>query len=246
MAKKRHDHPDLIEDFESAAEKLAHWIGENRLLVGSILVVVLGTAAAIGGYRTWDAAREEKASAALDRIRSAYLAALGASPGSLVEPELANPAAAASIREEYLPKFQAVSDQNSGAVAGTLALFEMATLLDALDRQQETEAIWARALEQAAGNPGLEGLLHQRVGEAHERKGDWAEAAESHQRAGHLQAYPLRYWALVDAARCFAAAGEPARALELYEKVTAEAPDLALPPHIRAQLRELRAVAFAS
>ena len=243
MAKKRHDHPDLIEEFESAAEKLARWIGENGLLVGGILVVVLGTAAAVGVYQSYSTGNEEAASDALDATRTAYLRALGASPGAIQEPELANPAAATAIREEYVPRFEAIADDHGGTVAGTLALFEVAALLEALERPEEGAAIWAEALDQASGNPGLEGLLHQRVAETHERSEAWAEAAAAHEAAGAISGYPLRYWALVDAARCYAAAGDPTTALTIYDRVQAEAPHLNLPPHIQAQARELRAVA---
>ncbi len=242
MAKRRHDHPDLIEELESAADKMAGWIGRNAVLVGGTLLAVLGLAAGIGGYRSWSRANEEQASEALDQARSAYLQALGATPGSLEEPELANPAAALAIREEYLPKYQAVADEHEGTVAGTLALFEVAALLEAMDRADETGAVWAQALDQTTRNPRLEGLLHQRVAEAHERSEAWAEAAAAHERAGRLRGYPLRSWALVDAARCYAAAGDPERALGLYQQVETEDPDLALPPHIRGQIRELQAV----
>jgi tetratricopeptide (TPR) repeat protein len=243
LAKKRHDHPDMIEEFESAAEKLAGWIGKNAAPVGGAVLALLALAGGVGGFRSWSAANEETASDALDRTRSAYFQALGADPGSIQEPELANPAAAQAIRDEYLPKFEIVADEHEGTVAGTLALFEVAALLEADDRVAETDAVWQRALEQASGNPRLEGLLHQRVGEAHERNAAWAEAAAAHERAGQLADYPLRYWALVDAARCYAAAGESARALELYQRVQNEAPDLQLPPHIRIQIRELQALA---
>jgi tetratricopeptide (TPR) repeat protein len=243
LAKHRHDHPDMIEEFESAAERLAGWIGQNLLLVGGSVAAVLALAAGIGGYGSWTASQEASASDALDRARSAYLQALGASPGAVEEPELANPAAAVAIRQEYLPKFEAIAVEHEGTVAGTLALFEVAALLEASDRGDETGPIWDRALEQASGNPRLEGLLLQRRGEAHEQRGAWAEAAADHERAGGLQDYPLRYWALLDAARCHAAAGDAEKALGLYDRVEAEAPDLAIPAHIRDQIRELRAVA---
>ena len=54
--------------------------------------------------------------------------------------------------------------------------------------------------------------------------------------------FPLRFWALADAARCFARAGEPVTALALLERVENEAPEMKLPAHLRALLRELRAV----
>jgi tetratricopeptide (TPR) repeat protein len=87
------------------------------------------------------------------------------------------------------------------------------------------------------------GIAQQRLGQAHEARQAWAQAAQAHEQAGRTAGYPLRHWALVDAARCYAAAGEPERALALYEEVEREAPDLNLPDHLRAQFRELRAVA---
>ena len=240
---KRTQTPDMIEEIESAADRLASWIASNVWLVGGVLVVVLGTAGAWGGYHSWNQGREEAASNALDRTRSAYLFAFGAQPGTLEEPELANPALAAAIREDYVGEFKAVAEEHSGTVAVTLALFEAAELLNRLGRPEETEEIWRQSLASASGNPGLYGILQQRVAQAHEARQAWAEAAAAHQEAGHTEGYPLRHWALVDAARCYAAAGEPERALELYEEVEREVPDLGLPDHLRAQFRELRAVA---
>ena len=202
---------------------------------------MLGTAGAWGGYRSWSQGREEAASNALDRTRTAYLFAFGAQPGTIEEPELANPALAEAIREEYVGEFKAVAEEHSGTVAGTLALFEAAELLNRLGRPEQTEEIWRQALASASGNPGLYGILQQRVAQAHEARQAWAEAAAAHQEAGRTAGYPLRHWALVDAARCYAAAGEPERALALYEEVEREAPDLNLPDHLRAQFRELRA-----
>jgi hypothetical protein len=239
---KRTQTPDMIEEFESAAEQLAKWIASNAWLVGGVLVVVLGTAGTWGGYRSWSQGREDAASNALNQTRTAYLAAFGAQPGTIEEPELANPAVGDAIREEYVGKFEAVAEEHAGTVAGTLALFEAAELLIRLGRPEQTEEIWRQALAGASGNPGLYGILQQRVAQAHEERQAWAEAAAAHEQAGHTAGYPLQHWALVDAARCYAAAGEAERALALYEEVEREAPDLNLPDHLRAQFRELRAV----
>jgi len=145
------------------------------------------------------------------------------------------------IREEYLERFQAVAAEHEGTVAGALALFEAAQLLGRLERADQSDEAWQRTLEATSGNPGLRGLVQQRIAEAHESHGDWAAAATAHEAAGAITTYPLRYWALVDAARCWKAGGENAKALALYERVEVEAPDLALPVHLRAQLRELQA-----
>ena len=58
-----------------------------------------------------------------------------------------------------------------------------------------------------------------------------AEAAAEHEAAGALPDFPLRYFALADAARCYAQAGDRVRALALLERVESEAKEgYSLPP----------------
>jgi len=239
---KRTQTPDIIEEFESAADRMAQWVASNVWLVGGLLVAVLATAAALGGYHSWSERCEGAASNALDRVQTAYLFAFGAQPGAIEEPELANPATAAAIREEYVGKFRAVAEEHSGTVAGTAALLEAAQLLARLQRPEEAEEVLRQAVASASGKPGLKGTALQQLAQLHEARGAWAEAAEAHEQAARIRGYPLRQWALVDAARCFAAAGEPKRAVALYDEAEREAPDLTLPDHLRAQRRELRAI----
>ena len=238
---KREPKPELIDEIEGGAERLASWIGENALAVALAVAVILGGALTWGVYDSWATGREEAASNALDAARTAYFGDLGAGPLTRAEPELANPAAAQAIREEHLDHFLAVADAHGDTVAGTLALFEAAQIQQRLDRFAESEGVWQRALATASGNAGLEGLAQQRLAESLEARGAWAEAASAHEAAGAIADYPLRYWALVDAARCWAAAGQDERALELYERVEDEAPEFELPPHLATQRGELRA-----
>ena len=238
---KRSESPDLIEEFEGVAERMAGWIGENLATVIGGLVLVLGLALGWGLYGNYAKSREEKASDALEKTRAAYFTALGASPGAIEEPTLANPKAAEAIRKEYLEEFRSVADEHGGTVAGTLALFEVTQLMEKLGQGEQGDAVWQEALAATADNDGLAGLLHQRRAAALEKQGAWTDAAAAHEAAGQLAGYPLRYWALADAARCAAGAGDPARALTLYERIEREAPDLTLPRHLRAQFQELRA-----
>jgi len=242
LAKKKHSNaPEFVEEFEGAADRLANWVAAHAWQVGGGLLALL---LAVGGFQAFrDASRqsEEAASNALDEVRSGYLLALGAAPGALELPELANPAAAEEIREEYLVKFQTIADDHGGTLAGTLALFEVAALTDDLGRGEQTAAVWEEALRRSSENPRLRGMLHQRIASAHEEDEAWSQAATAHEAAGAIAGYPLRYWAQLDAARCWLMAGEQERALELFDAVETEAPDLQLPDHLRMQRNELRA-----
>jgi tetratricopeptide (TPR) repeat protein len=232
--------PDVVEEIESGIERFAGWVGANLWLSVGVVVGALAVVAGVGSYASWQVSREEAASDALDRVRSAYLREMGAAPGALEVPELANPRAAQEIRERYLGEFQAVAESQRGTVAGTLALLESADLLEALERSDEVAAAVAEARD-AAQNPMLRAMVERRLGYLHEDAGRWSEAAAAHAAAAAVPEYPLRAWALADAARCELSAGRAAEALALYEQLEREAPDLALPDHEAAQLRELRA-----
>src|SRR5262249_38140174 len=96
-----------------------------------------------------------------------------------------------------------------------------------------------------APGPELAAFVQRRTAYLHEDRGEWAEAAAAHEAAA-VPANPLRYWALADAARCRAEAGQTKEALALYDRLAAEAPDLALPDHLQAQAQELRAASGAA
>ena len=166
---------------------------------------------------------------------------MGASQGALEVPELANPEAARAIREEYLERFRGVAEQHPGSAAAALAMLEVGRLLEDQGESEETISVWQEAAQSQPGGSSLRAILQQRIGQLHEDQGRWAEAAEAHEAAGQITEFPLRYWALADAARCYARAEQPERALALLEQVDAEAPDLQLPPHMRVLLMELRA-----
>ncbi|MEE9608417.1 MAG: tetratricopeptide repeat protein [Myxococcota bacterium] len=233
--------PDALANVESAGERMAAWVAANARAVLIGAGVVLATAAALGGYRSWHEGREDTASSALERVRGAYLEAMGADPGSLVVPELANPSAARAIRVEYADRFREVAVEQAGTVAGTLAQLEAGDLFEASGQPERAVEAWREAAATAPRNSALRGVVLQRVATAEEEAGLWAEAGATHEAAAQIRAFPPRYWALLDAARCFAQAGEVERARELFARVDAEAPDLRVPDHLRALARELRA-----
>ncbi len=238
MAKQR-PAADVFDEFESSAERLADWVRRHALVLGVGLLAVI---AGVWGAQLWlraGEAREGAASAALAEVRGEYLIAMGGDPGSFEPPELANPEAARQIRTEFAERFRGVANAHGGTVSGTLASLQALEL-----GETEPEATLAgleAALETAPDNPTLRAIVLQRIAQTHEAAGRLAEAAAAYESAGAIAAFPLHVFALAEAARCYADAGEPERALALYDRIEAEAPDFALPDHHRMLRRELLA-----
>ncbi len=238
--KPEHDPSHVIEEIEDLAERGAQWIRDHLALTITLLVVVLGTAAGYGGFAAHSTRKAESASNAVDQVETEYRQAMGADPDALEVPELANPAAAAAIRSEFAEKFAAVAEEHSGTVAAALARLDQGNLTAAAGDTDAAIAIWQGALADLSGNPNLKAIFEQRIAQAYDDDARWLEAAEAYARAGAIEGYPLRYWALAEAARCFEQAGELARARELALRVSTEAPDLMLPQHLATMLAELR------
>ena len=137
--------------------------------------------------------------------------------------------------------FQRVAAEHAGTEAAALAAMEAGDIQEVIGQPQAAIETWSRGVEGLSGGSALRALLWLRIAAAQEDLDDPQAAAEAYESAGRMQSYPLRYEALGDAARCFAAAGEPQRALELFEQIETEAPRLRLPDHVRQLLRELRA-----
>ena len=236
-----HGATDMLEELNSGFERLAIWVAAHRVLVGVAIGAVLVTGGAWELLRSRTERREAEASDALDQIQAGYLAAMGAEPGAIDLPELANPEAGKRIREEYLEKYRGVAQAHPGTLPAALAWLEVADLLQAQGSSDASLESLQKGLAEQPANPRLAGLVHQRIAQHYEDRGRLAEAAAEHQAAGELQGFPLRYFALADAARCYAQAGQPDRARELLERIESEAKDgFPLPAELRGLLRELR------
>jgi len=244
VAQKSNPHgaTEVLEDLGSGMERLANWVGTHPILVS----VVLGSVLLVGGgwelLRSRTERRETEASNALDETQNAYLAAMGAEPGAIDVPELANPDAARQIREEYVEKYRSVAQAHPGTLPAALAWLEAADLLESQGNSDASLESLQKALAEQPENPRITGLVHQRIAQLYEDRGQLAEAAAEHEAAGGLTGFPLRFFALADAARCYAQAGQSDRARELLERVEGEAQqDFPLPAELRSLLRELRA-----
>ncbi len=200
----------------------------------------LAVAAAVGILSSRADRREASASDALDQVKSSYLRAMGAGPGAVEVPELANPEAAREIQDEYAAKFREIAEAHAGTVGGALARIDEAELLATLGDNDAAIALLEATAGLLGGNDRLRGIVLQRAAQGHEEAERWAEAAANFAAAGSLGDFPLRYWALLDAARCYARAGDVARAVVLFDQVESEAPEHPVPAHLRSLRRELR------
>jgi len=244
VPEKRNPHGanEVLDDLGTGMERLAAWVGTHPILVSTVLGILLASGGAWEVLRSRAERRETEASNALDETENAYLAAMGAQPGAIDVPELANPEAARRIREEYVEKYRSVAEAHPGTVPAALAWLEVADLLESQGNADASLESLQKALAERPENPGVAGLVHQRIAQLHEDRGELAEAAAEHEAAGMLTGFPLRYYALADAARCYAEAGQPDRALELLDRIENEAKqEFPLPPELRSLLRELRA-----
>ena len=243
MARKHeHEQSHVIEEIEGIAERGAQWIRDHLPLTIAVLVIAIGSAAGVAALAAHRNRAAEAASDAFDRVAAEFMQAMGADPSGLTVPELANPAAAAQIRSEFTEAFGAVAEEHSGTVAAALARLEQGNLFAADGETDAAIEIWSGAIDDVAGNPNFRAIFEQRIAQAYESNGRWLEAAESYARAGAVESYPLRYWALAEAARCFQQAGEIERAREVALKLATDAPELMLPQHLSAMLAELRQI----
>jgi tetratricopeptide (TPR) repeat protein len=243
MARRPTGAADTLDELQTGADRLGEFLQAHvRELVIGIAALLLA-AGAISWAMSARRHGEEEASIALDKTRSDYLRAMGASPGALDVPELANPEAAKRIREDYEARFMEIGDQHAGTVNGALARLEATDLMLAAGQTDAALEALARLRAEAPSRPGLQGMILQREAQVLEQAQRYAEAADRHEQAADLDGYPLHAYALADAARCRVLAGQPDAARALYTRLDSVAPELRLPDYQRLQKRELEGAA---
>ncbi len=233
---------EALDEIEHRGDDLYEWIIANPMpiLAGGGIVLAL---AAIWGFASsgMDSSRLS-ASSDIAEAKNEYRVAMGGRyGGSLDVPEPANPQAARETREEYVGRFQALADEHAGSEMGSYALVQVGTLQAELDDVDAALASFQKALEPYAANHAMRGILFERIALLHERKGDLDAAAQAHVDASAITRYPLRYFALVNAARTQAEAGKTDEAIATFDRISAEAPDLQIPEHTQSMLLELKA-----
>jgi tetratricopeptide (TPR) repeat protein len=231
---------DPIDGLNAQVDHLAGWVAHHRHVALGAAAVVLLAAAGWGVWETLATRRELRASAALSRAQAEFRQAMGATPGALEVTEPANPELATRARRDSAASLLAVGEENPRTRAGVVARLLAGNRLWELGESQPALDAWEAARRAAPSGSPLRALVLLRLAEAHEAQGRFAEAAAAFEEAAGIEDYPLRYAALGEAARCFAEAGDAARAVALFDRIEAEAPETILAEHLRARLRELR------
>jgi tetratricopeptide (TPR) repeat protein len=229
-----------LDELESASDRLVLWLGERQR---EILAGAVGLLLVAGGWGYMASSSQEAndlADTALSEVQNSYRLAMGASPGGVLVPELANPAAAREIREEFTARYAEVGEAYAGTGAGGVAFLEAGKLEQALGNADAAVAAYRAGLESLAEGDALRGFLWSRMGSVYEETGRWSEAADAYAEAGALTGYAIHAGATAAAIRAHIHAGEPTAALAAAEELARSEPDFVLPQFLRAQLDELR------
>lgn len=227
---------ETLEEIEGVFDRAANWVMANPSTFLGTLGAILALTGTIGLTQWWTARSERQASEAVALVQSEYLNAMGAAPGTFTFSEPANPETAREVRLAYVTRFLEAAEDHSGKVAAVEARLEAGSLqreAGDLDAALET---WQRAADDAPAGSILRGLALTRLAGGLEAAERWPDAAAAHEQAGDIEGFPIRYYALTDAARCYAEADDLPKARSLLDRVAAEAPDLQIPPHVKMRV----------
>ncbi len=231
-----------LDEIQSRGDDLAEWIGDNPVLILGAAGAILALAAIYGLAASGIGSSGQEASRSIALVKSEFRQAMGgAYSGSFEVPEPANPEAARSTREEYVERFKEIAAEHEGTQMGGYALVQAASLQADLEDREGALASFERALEPYGKDEPMRGIILERIAALHEQGGDLKAATAAHLEASAIVDFPLRYFALLGAARSQAEAGLADAAIANFERVTQESPDLLIPEHTQAMLLELKA-----
>ncbi|HIL02530.1 MAG TPA: hypothetical protein EYG06_10605 [Myxococcales bacterium] len=229
-----------LDEIESAGDRLVFWLAENQR---PILAAAAGILIVAGGWGYVSSSTEEansQADTALSEVQTEYRLAMGAAPGSISIPELANPEAAREIREEYIERYTAVGAAHAGSGPGGVAFLEAGRLHQALGDSEAAVMSYQAGLDSLSDGDALRGFLWSRLGSVYEQAEQWAEAANAYTQASTTANYALQAGDRAAAIRAYIHAGEPSAALGMADELVRSEPNFTLPKFLQAQLDELR------
>ena len=243
MASRNRPNPptELVGEIDSVFERAAAWINHNGQLVAGAIGAVLLVGLALGIGSSLRERSAQKVQAEVAGVLSAYLSAMGASPGAVEAPEPANPELGRKTRAEFADKLLAASSAHEGTAAATEGRLQAAALLEKNGDQEAAFMARKLAAENAPSGSAVRAIALARYAVALESKGDAKAAAAALEEAAEIES-PGQALMLADGARVLADAGEREKAIALYRRAEKLGVD-ALPPHLKARMQGLIAEA---
>jgi tetratricopeptide (TPR) repeat protein len=240
LSKKEHNRTaEALREIEASGDRVAEWASENAALILGIIAGLLVIAAGIGFWVQHSSDTRDASVNALARTTSDYRIAMGADPLDTLVPEPANAELAERTRTEFAARFEEVGREYSGTTVGAIGLLEAGGLQVELGQLDAAIQNFEAARDSVQGT-SLAALASTRLAGLAETRGDMKAAAQAFESAASVTKYPLRAEALAEAARCWAAANEPDRALATFQRLESEFPDELVAPHIKSLIDELR------
>lgn len=234
----------VTERLDQLLQHSLEWVLENSRIVVVALVSALVVGGAAAGLYEWLTSRSEAAFDDVARVQSALDRALAREMQSAgaANPDLAKKAKedAVKAREDAVKGFDAVMNERSGSLAGTVAGLSAARL----EIEQDKLDAAGQRLEKLAGTASDDvaraAVLRLR-GYVLEETGHPDQAADLYAQIGAIEEYPGRIQAYVQAAETYERLGKIAPAIQALEALTLVAPEYAEQADILPQLETLRA-----
>lgn len=242
MAKRKDSRAarETLEEIDSALDRVEAWVSDHPPLVIAIIAGILAVSASFGGYQAYTHHRAARAATAVSSVQQAYLKAMGAPPGSFQVVEPANPETGRTIRKEYAKRFLDAAKAWGGTTAAVRARMQEAQLLEEAGDGAGAVKAWQGAVDAASRGSLLRALALVQLAQGLDQQGQAAQAAAAWQKAGEVKDYPGAALAMAQAARAFADAGDPSKAIQAFKRAQKLAGStVPLPPYLVARLRQL-------
>jgi len=190
------------DEFQTLSRQALEWVEQNRNAVIAALGAVIVVLIAVVAYRTISQSREASAASAYAEARA------------LLNDKKYGDAAT---------RFDEVANRYSSTSYGALALLERGNALLLNGQPADAVSAYERYLQSAPPTDYLRQLGHTRLGYAQEQLGKPGEAAQSFATAA-AEPGPFSAEALFGAARNAEAAGDTAKAKDLYAQLLEKHP----------------------
>ena len=190
------------DEFQTLSRQALEWVEQNRNAVIAALAAIIVVLIAVVAYRMISQSREASAATAYAEARA------------LLNDKKYTDAAA---------RFDEVANRYSSTSYGALALLERGNALLLSGQPADAVSAYERYLQSSPPTDYLRQLGHARLGYAHEQLGKPGEAEQSFAAAA-AEPGPFTAEALFGAARNAEAAGDTAKAKDLYAQLLEKHP----------------------